>query len=60
MKRFVITCAVGTLLCFAAVPAVAASCDTLASLALKDATVTRAELVPAGQFSPPGDRPAAA
>jgi len=32
----------------------------LASLALKDATVTRAELVPAGHFSPPGDRQAEA
>src|SRR5689334_24591479 len=60
MNRFVISCVVGAFTCLAALPAAAATCDTLASLALKDAKVTRAELVPAGHFTPPGDRPAAA
>src|SRR5262245_61451724 len=43
--------------CLYAVPAVAAPCDSLAALALKDAKVTAAQVVPAGQFSPPGERP---
>jgi feruloyl esterase len=60
MKRFVISCVVGTFSCLAAMPAAAATCDTLASLALKNVKVTRAELVPAGHFTPPGDRPAGA
>src|SRR5580698_2922243 len=37
------------------VPAFAASCDSLASLALPDTTITMARLVPAGQFSVPSD-----
>src|SRR5262245_31899247 len=40
-----------------AVPALAAPCDSLAALTLKDAKVTAAQVVPAGQFSPPGERP---
>src|SRR5688572_5333753 len=39
-----------------AAPAFAAPCDSLAALALKDARVTAAQVVPAGQFSPPGAR----
>jgi feruloyl esterase len=36
-----------------AVPAFAASCESLASLSLPNTTVTLAQLVPAGAFSPP-------
>src|SRR5690242_1455115 len=39
-----------------AVSASAASCDSLSTLALKDTTVTMAKVVPAGQFSQPGER----
>ena len=38
-------------------PAFAAPCDSLAALALKDARVTAAQVVPAGQFVPPGGQP---
>jgi feruloyl esterase len=37
----------------AATPAFAATCESLSALSLKDATVTRAEVVPAGKFPPP-------
>jgi len=37
----------------AATPALAATCESLSALSLKDATVTRAEVVPAGKFPPP-------
>src|SRR3984885_117053 len=47
--------AIGALACLAAVPAFAASCDSLASLALPDTTITMARVVPAGQFSAPSD-----
>ncbi len=56
MKLAVMTCAIGVLVCLPAVPAFAASCDSLAALALKDTTITMAQLVPAGQFSAPGER----
>src|SRR5581483_1582519 len=49
-------CAVVTLACLAASPVHAATCDSLAALALKDAKVTSAQLVPAGQFTPPNAR----
>src|SRR5215813_2714501 len=39
-----------------AVSASAATCDSLSTLALKETTVTMAKLVPAGQFSLPGER----
>ena len=39
-----------------AVPAFGSSCDSLTAVALKDTTITMAQLVPAGQFSPPGER----
>jgi feruloyl esterase len=42
------------LMCSIAAPAFAASCESLASLALPDATITSAQIVPAGQFSQPG------
>ena len=41
------------LVCVSSVPAVAAPCDQLAALALKDATVTSARLISAGEFAPP-------
>src|SRR4029453_1460912 len=41
------------LVCMSSVPAFAAPCDQLAALALKDAAVTSARLVSAGEFVPP-------
>ena len=38
---------------FSAAPVRAASCESLASLSLPDATITKAELVAAGSFTPP-------
>ncbi|HEX4004092.1 MAG TPA: tannase/feruloyl esterase family alpha/beta hydrolase [Candidatus Acidoferrales bacterium] len=38
---------------FAAAPAHAASCESLASLSLPNTTITKADLVPAGSFTPP-------
>lgn len=42
------------LACSFALPVFAASCESLASLALPNTIVTAAQIVPAGQFSPPG------
>ena len=56
MKISKITCVAGALACLPAAPAFAAPCDSLAALALKDARVTTAQVVLAGQFSPPGAR----
>ena len=39
---------------FFAIPAAAASCDSLASFKLSDGKITSAELVAAGAFTPPG------
>ena len=39
--------------CLIAAPAFAASCEGLASLALPQTTITMAQIVPAGEFSPP-------
>ncbi len=44
-------------LLLAAVPAVAATCDSLASLAIPHTTIATAEELPAGAFTPPGGRP---
>jgi feruloyl esterase len=41
------------ILLLAAVPAAAATCDSLAKLAIPRATITTAALVPAGSFTPP-------
>ena len=46
----------GAVTCLSAVPAFAATCESLAAVALKDAKITSAQVVPAGQFSPPGGR----
>jgi feruloyl esterase len=59
MKIPAIKCAIWILACLPAASAFASSCDSLAALALKDTTITMAQIVPAGQFSPPGDRQAA-
>ena len=58
MKCAAMTCAIWVLVCLPAVPAFAASCGSLAALGLKDTTITMAQLVPAGQFSAPGERQA--
>ena len=39
--------------CVIASPAFAASCESLASLAFSNTTITSAQVVPAGQFAPP-------
>ena len=56
MKIATITGAIWLLAGDCAVPVYAAPCDSLATLALKDTTVTAAQVVAAGQFSPPGER----
>ena len=53
MKTGTLTSILGIFLCLCATPAAAATCDSLAALALTDAKVTRAQLVPAGAFVPP-------
>ena len=58
MKLSGIGCATWVLAYLTAVPAFASPCDTLAALALKDATITRVQLVAAGQFSAPGEQQA--
>jgi feruloyl esterase len=55
MKTMSMVCAVAALACLPARSAVAASCDSLATLSLKDTAITRAEVVAAGTFQPPGD-----
>jgi feruloyl esterase len=56
MTKPMMTCAMWVFACLAATPVLAATCDTLAALKLKDTTITTAQLVPAGQFSAPGER----
>jgi feruloyl esterase len=58
MKISAMTCAIWVLACLSGEPAFASSCDSLAALALKDTTITMAQLVPAGQFSAPGGQAA--
>ena len=50
MKISAIGCAFSVVACLTAAPALASPCDGLASLALKDATITKAELVAGGTF----------
>ena len=57
MKRISIACVVPALACLPVRSAFAASCDSLATLALKDAAITKAEVVAAGAFVPPGGGP---
>ena len=57
MKKIATVCAVAILACLPARSAFAASCDSLAKLALKDTTITKAEVVAAGAFEVPGGQP---
>src|SRR4029079_7970175 len=55
MTRSMFRCAMWTVgMCCGTASAMAAPCDGLAALALPDATITSAQVVPAGQFSAPG------
>jgi feruloyl esterase len=54
MKRTALLLAVSALLMLYSFPAAAASCESLASLKLPDATVTLAESVASGAFAPAG------
>ena len=54
-----VTCAVCAVTCLCATPAFPAPCDSLATLALKDAKITSAQVVAPGQFSAPGGAQAA-
>ena len=49
-----VACVVGALACLPTRSAFGASCDSVAKLALKDATITKAEAVAAGAFAAPG------
>lgn len=51
-----VTYAIWAVACVSATPASAATCESLAALVMKDARITSAQVVPAGQFSPPGAR----
>src|SRR5437660_11544175 len=53
MKAALSTCIVAVFAA-TATPVFAATCESLAALTLKDATVTRAEVMAPGSFSPPG------
>jgi feruloyl esterase len=53
MKTLSLVCAVAAFICLPATTAFAASCESLATLALKDTTITRAEVVAAGTFQLP-------
>lgn len=54
MKRLARLLLIATLGIFTLVPAAAASCKSLASMTLKNATITSASPVAPGKFSPPG------
>src|ERR1700730_13412490 len=56
MKISTMTCATWVLACLSAEPAFASPCDSLAALALKDTIISMAQVVPAGQFSAPGEQ----
>jgi feruloyl esterase len=53
MKTPAIPFALSVLVCLSALPVLAAPCDSLASVVLPDTTVAAAQVVGAGQFSPP-------
>jgi feruloyl esterase len=55
MRIGVMTCGAWVLALVSAMPAFAAPCDGLSNLKLQDARITLAQLVPAGQFSPPAE-----
>ena len=56
MKISRMTGAIWVIACLSAKPTLAVTCDSLAALALKDTTITAAQLVPPGQFPPPAGR----
>jgi Tannase and feruloyl esterase len=56
MKLSMMTGAIWVLASLSAKPSLAATCDSLAALALKDTTITAAQVVPAGQFPAPAGR----
>src|SRR5438034_1362153 len=55
MKISTMRCIIWILAFLFGAPAFGSSCDSLAKLALKDTTITAAQIVPAGKFSPPGE-----
>src|SRR5262245_26243270 len=55
MKSSAIGC-LSLVACLTAAPALAATCESLAALALKDGAITKVEVVAAGTFSAPGGR----
>jgi Tannase and feruloyl esterase len=59
MKISTMNCAIWIVLSLFAGNAFGSSCDSLAKLALKDTTITVAQVVPAGKFAPPGETQAA-
>jgi len=59
-KRLLVCAALAAAPMFITAPMFGASCESLASLKLSDATITAALIVPAGAFTPPGDTPNAA
>ena len=54
MKTMSMVCALAALACLPARSAFAASCESLATLSLKDTAITKAEVVAPGAFQPPG------
>ena len=55
MKIPTMKCALSAIACLTALPAFAASCDSLAALALPETTITMAKAVPPGEFRAPGE-----
>jgi feruloyl esterase len=55
--RFLLIAAMAITPILATAPLVAASCESLSSLKLSGASITAAQTVPAGAFTPPGDAP---
>src|SRR6185503_2830654 len=53
MTKSTITSAIWAVMCLSAIPASSAPCESLATLALKDAQITSAQVVAPGQFSAP-------
>jgi feruloyl esterase len=56
MTRSTITFGILAIAALSSLPASASPCESLAALALKDATITSANVVRTGQFSPPDRR----
>jgi feruloyl esterase len=59
MIKAAITWSIAAAAVFAAAPTFAGPCDTLAAVSWTDARIRSAQVVPAGQFSPPGVQNAA-